>query len=356
MNPVYPGYPTPQQQGVNTTYYMTPQNVASTPTPTPMPTPMPTSTPTPMPTSGSVVQTTVTIQTTPAYVPPPQPQPQQVPVVAPTVVSGPPSDFVSPPFYIKSLHNGLVLDVKGDGRAPGTPVITWTQKFGPSALNQLWRWRRDGMIQSMSSGLVLDVANSFQDVIVFTPHGGPNQCWTLNDHYFLTSQCNNKVLDIANENRSPGANIIVWDRHGRSNQQWFLEFLPNRFFIRSRKNGLVLDVQGESRAPGTPVIMWTQKSIPSASNQLWRFRSDGQIESCQSGLVLDVSGSNKHLIIWNSHGGPNQRWTYDGRHLISFEGGLVADIKNDRNDPGAELIAWPRHGGLNQQFDLVIIE
>jgi hypothetical protein len=297
----------------------------------------------------------VHLQVTPIYV---QQQSFVGSTVPPTVSSSgtSSSDFVSPPFYIKSLHNGLVLDVKGDGRTPGTPVIMWHQKFGNQALNQLWRWRRDGTIQSMSSGLVLDVANSFQDLIVHPHHGGPNQRWILNDRHFLTSQCNNRVLDIAGENRAPGANVIVWDRHGRTNQQWVLEFLPNRFYIRSRKNGLVFDVQGEGRAPGTPVIMWHLKS-PFAGNQLWRFRPDGQIESCHSGsLVLDVSGSNKHLIIWNSHGGPNQRWTYDGNHLISFEGGLVADIKQDRNDPGAELIAYSRHGGLNQQFDLITIE
>ena len=60
-------------------------------------------------------------------------------------------------FFIKSQMNGLVLDICGESRDPGTSVITWQQKESGND-NQLW-YVDDltGTIRSKMHHLCLDI-------------------------------------------------------------------------------------------------------------------------------------------------------------------------------------------------------
>ncbi|MEV6718037.1 RICIN domain-containing protein [Lentzea sp. NPDC051208] len=82
-----------------------------------------------------------------------------------------------------------------------------------------------------------------------------------------------------------GTRVILWDCHGGANQQWeFVKEAGTGFFDSDRTGvfrigGKCLDAYGGSTAAGTPVILW------------------------------------------DCHGGPNQRWTHYGlRGLITLAG------------------------------------
>ncbi|MFY2558312.1 RICIN domain-containing protein [Corallococcus terminator] len=114
---------------------------------------------------------------------------------------------------------------------------------------------------------------------------------------FIRSKLAGLVIDIAGNNRSPGAGLIAHqaksNREGNDNQQW--ELVPTRggYLIRSRLNGLVLDVEGANKAAGTRVVTWEAHG---ESHQVWklvpgRARGTYYIQSQLNGHVLDIEGA-----------------------------------------------------------------
>jgi hypothetical protein len=86
-----------------------------------------------------------------------------------------------------------------------------------------------------------------------------------------------------------------------------------------------------------------------------------RIKHQRSGLCLDASGANiangTPIILWNCHGGNNQKWKFDGvgdgYWKISVAGGnnyKVIDIAGKSNDNGAKAILWEDLAGDNQKF------
>jgi hypothetical protein len=55
------------------------------------------------------------------------------------------------PFIIKSVTNGLVLDVRNNERRNGAEVVLWPYNGGN---NQLWEYKKN-MIHSKLSGYVI---------------------------------------------------------------------------------------------------------------------------------------------------------------------------------------------------------
>lgn len=105
-------------------------------------------------------------------------------------------EFLPVPFYIRNRATGLVMDVFYKHREPGTSVILFRQKrdsFFNS--NQLWRFRLNGAIESVDSGLVLDASTRKNKLVVYTHYDTPNQRWTY-DGRRLMCHSNNFVADI----------------------------------------------------------------------------------------------------------------------------------------------------------------
>lgn len=120
--------------------------------------------------------------------------------------------------------------------------------------------------------------------------------------YTLLIECVNggKVLDAA-----ANGNVIVWGKHGGSNQLWRFEPFGGEFLVTSVKDGRVLDL---NVATGD-VIAYKRHGGP---NQRWRLLPAGKSEflivSGNDGRVLDLKVANGDVIAYKRHGGPNQRW------------------------------------------------
>ena len=119
----------------------------------------------------------------------------------------------------------------------------------------------------------------------------------------------------------------------------------------------MLDIPGANRDNGVKVITYSKNSPPS-DNQLWQleYQPDGTflIISKMHGKALDCGAQTQgtKLILWDRHGGNNQRWRREGDHIVSLSG-LVIDVEGRNTAPGAHLILWPLKNppASNQQFE-----
>jgi hypothetical protein len=69
-------------------------------------------------------------------------------------------------------------------------------------------------------------------------------------------------------------------------------------------------VPNGSTTNGTQVIIW---DCHGGTNQQWNANANGTITGVQSGLRLDANGAGTangtRLILWSCHGGTNQQWS-----------------------------------------------
>ncbi|QSQ25552.1 RICIN domain-containing protein [Pyxidicoccus parkwayensis] len=137
--------------------------------------------------------------------------------------------------FIRSRLNGLVVDILGGNRSPG-------------------------------SGLVAYRAKSERE-------GNDNQKWELvptRGGYLIRSRLNGLVLDVEGANKARGTPVVMWEAHGQPNQVWQLVPGPVRgtYYIQSQLNGFVLDIEG-ARTDGTGRLITYPMKRQGAENQLW---------------------------------------------------------------------------------------
>ena len=134
-------------------------------------------------------------------------------------------------------------------------------------------------------------------------------------------------------------------------------FVFQYIHIKSHLNGYVLDIPGSNRDNGVQVIMYPKNNPPS-DNQLWQLdhQPDGTflIISKLHGKALDCGGQTQgtKLIVWDRHGGNNQRWRREGHYIVSMSG-LMFDIEGSNSSPGAHVLLWTRNNptSSNQKFE-----
>jgi len=141
------------------------------------------------------------------------------------------------------------------------------------------------------------------------PEGEPSALYEqespgLTAPFIIRSYLNGKCLDIQGANRNNGAHVIMWDCHGRANQQWYWDNSQ----IKSRLNNKCLDIQGANRNNGAHIIMW---DCHGGANQKWNPHNP-LVKSRLNNKCLDIQGANRnngaHVIMWSCHGGANQKW------------------------------------------------
>jgi len=252
-------------------------------------------------------------------------------------------------FRIKSRSAGLYLDVKGASKAPGTPVILWSQHSGD---NQVWYYcPTTKSIRGKPSRLPLDVSGGRLHIGEYT--GSPDQQWYYNksEHVIQNIAQRGKVLDVVGSGTDPGTEVCSWDMHGRDNQKWELEQAePIAFFhIRSATCDKVLDISGNNKSPGALVVLWPKKG--SADNQLWFEDTFGNIRSkLNDKLVLDASGGDLKTGEYSENNNKSY-WAIDGTKIVNAHNpSEVLDLKAGCTDNGTAVCAWQHHGKANQQW------
>jgi lysophospholipase L1-like esterase len=122
----------------------------------------------------------------------------------------------------------------------------------------------------------------------------------------LSNPQSTRCLDVSGASTADGAQILIWDCHGGTNQQWTRTSAGELRGI----GGKCLDVNGNGTANGTRVTTWTCNG---GANQKFTFNADGTIVGVGSGKCLDVNGNataNGTLVqLWDCNRGANQVWS-----------------------------------------------
>ena len=136
-----------------------------------------------------------------------------------------------------------------------------------------------------------------------TPTSTPTSTPTPNPTTFrLRSESANRCLDVNGANSSNGAQMIIWDCHTATNQQFTQTGQTLRVI------GRCLDTPNNATA-GTRARIW---DCTGTANQNWNLNTNGTISNVQTGLCLDINAASttngSAVIVWNCHNGANQRW------------------------------------------------
>jgi hypothetical protein len=107
-------------------------------------------------------------------------------------------------------------------------------------------------------------------------------------------------VDVTGANSANGTQLIVWDCHTNTNQQF-------------AQSGQAMQVLGKcldapnNAASGARVQIW---DCHGGANQQWNVTSSGTVTSVQTGLCLDVTGTanNAAVTVATCNSGAGQRW------------------------------------------------
>jgi len=296
-------------------------------------------------------------------------------------------------FFIYSRHApGKVLDVREGNRSNGARLQLWSFNGGD---NQKFTFdQASGSIRAVVSGLSLDMdryPNPGGYLQCWSHHGGANQQFEIVGEQ-IKMRGQNLVFDVHNGGTHDGAEVILHNAHGGSNQHW--QFVPVGapgfgapgggfgapafgapapgfgapgggygapafsagipYFIYSKHApGKVLDLREGSRNNGARIQIW---SFLGGDNQKFTIDpASGAIRPLVSGLSLDMDkypNPGGHLQQWAHHGGPNQQFEIVGDQIKLRGQNLVVDIHNGGTHDGAEVILHNNHGGSNQRWQL----
>lgn len=180
---------------------------------------------------------------------------------------------MSTPFFVQNkMQANLVIDIEEKFGPPhaGTHLDGWSKKSIAEAGNQLWNFA-----------------------------AGPS------GYYYLQSNLDGLVVDIAKASTQPGAPLIVYTQKpliDADNQLWAFTPGPDGyFFIQGKLNGFVIDIEGASMERGTRLDAHPQKAIAEADNQLWQFvDTDGNVVTPPSSQEQQPTSEGKCQTEWQS--------------------------------------------------------
>lgn len=129
--------------------------------------------------------------------------------------------------------------------------------------------------------------------------------------YKITGVASGRVLDVAQQSTSDGANIALWSYWGGDNQKWRIESVGNYYRLINVNSDKAMEVNSSSTSDGGNV---QQYGYWGGNNQQWSFVYVGgdayRIVNRNSGKSLDAggtaNGSNvQQYFYW---AGDNQKW------------------------------------------------
>jgi len=262
-------------------------------------------------------------------------------------------------YIIKSKLTEFVLDAQGGGKE-GHKVIPYDRNDKP---NQIWYDdNTTGTIRLKEGNLVMAIKDN-QLIVDKYKEGNPDQQWKRHEHYILNRLDNKKAIDIYEDNKEKGAKIGSWTFHGKKNQSFDFIFVggeapvvgaathggPRKeFFIVSEMNGKVLDVAGAKKDPGAKVCVY-DKHTPNAPNQLWYIDNSGYIRSALNDLTFVNAKAGYDLKMQVPSGDPRNQWTFHGLK-VGNRAGECLDIQGASNSNGADVCSYEYKDQKNQHW------
>lgn len=202
-------------------------------------------------------------------------------------------------FKIKNANSGLYMQVESAKAENGANVQQWGTS--DETTHDIWKLISAGdgyyyIVSAVGDGgtYVLDIAGkktaNGTNVDIYKSNGGTNQqfMFTKNSdgsYKILTRISEGKsAVEVANADKSSGANIQQWELNDAGCQNWILESVSNpgcvmdTSFIYEFKNvnsGMVMDIAGGKMENGTNVQQWSSNGYDCQRWTLQAFAGGG---------------------------------------------------------------------------------
>ncbi|MDE6787961.1 MAG: RICIN domain-containing protein [Ruminococcus sp.] len=202
-------------------------------------------------------------------------------------------------YRIKNVNSGLYMQVAGAKAENGTNVQQWGTS--DDTIHDIWKLISAGdgyyyIVSAVGDGgtYVLDVAGKKTDngtnIDIYQSNKGTNQqfMFTKNSdgsYKILTKVSSGKsAVEVANADKSSGANIQQWELNDAGCQNWILESVANpgctmdTSFVYEFKNvnsGMVMDIANGKMEAGTNVQQWSSNGYDCQRWTLQAFSGGG---------------------------------------------------------------------------------
>ena len=281
-------------------------------------------------------------------------------------------------YRIQSVESGLCLDVAGESVLATSNVIQW-KAAKKGAANQLWGIEKNpdgtysfisrlsGMALEVAGGSTADKANvrvsyrvasaASQKFLLDKPELLPNGTYQL----FTKLDQTRKSVDISGCSLSNGAQAIIWDASGGTNQHFIIKKYGDAYSLQLVSSGKFLTAR-QGKVVQTSFAKKGAKQDPA---QLWNVSYSGGFvfKNVGDGKVLDVSGAkasnNAKMITWKWNGGANQKYRpvkcaiiSNGLYTLSSAANTqnCLDVNGARYRDGTNVALWKANGNNNQKF------
>lgn len=285
-------------------------------------------------------------------------------------------------FGIKSLFNGLFLDLKDGSTSAGNNIWLYS---GNGTAAQKFKFTTagenvviDNGVYNIISGLdpkkVVDLSGALMsdmtNVQLYHDNGTNAQKWIINkisgDIYRVYSATSGKVIDVANGSRANGANIWSYSNNNTNAQRWIIRnYGDGSVYFTSVLSGKNMDVSGGNIADGTNI--WTYGSNGTKAQKFYlrateyRPVEDGTYTIRNKGRnkVVDISGANRQVAanaqLYTHNGTAAQVFRFtrgaDCFYTItSVNSRHVLDIANGSKSNGANIRQYSSNGTDAQKW------
>jgi hypothetical protein len=174
-----------------------------------------------------------------------------------------------------------------------------------------------------------------------------------------------KAMDVHGGVDAENRNIIVWNKHGKVNQQWDVvyadewkgeptkgEFSP-RFGLYVERPFYIVSQLGSNRyldlINSRNMVIKTRNG---RNTQEWWFdQKSYTIRTKLNNQSWDIhnSGKSNHMQIWSTNSQWFQIFRYQNEHFIN-QRGKALDVSGGKDIEGQPVWVWKRHDGKNQRW------
>jgi lipoprotein-anchoring transpeptidase ErfK/SrfK len=289
-------------------------------------------------------------------------------------------------FGIKSLFNGLFLDLKNGSTKAGNNIWLYAEnrtaaqkfKFTTAGENVVINNGVYNIVSGLDPNKVVDLSGAGMsdktNVQLYHNSGAIAQKWIINkisgDIYRIYSAASGKVFDVANGGRANGANIWTYSNNNTNAQRWRIRnFGDGSVYFTSVLSGKNIDVSGGNNADVTNI--WTYGSNGTNAQKFYLRVSDYKpvedgtytIQNKGSKKVVDINDANRQVAanaqMYTSNGTAAQVFRFTRGDdcfytITSVNSRHVLDVANGSKSNGANIRQY-RSNGTDSQKWLILV-
>ena len=181
-----------------------------------------------------------------------------------------------------------------------------------------------------------------------------------------------KAMDVSGGVDAENRNIIMYNKHGKINQQWDLVYvdkwqgepgkgqLNSRFGLYVERPFNIVSALGSHKyldlINNRNMVIKTRNG---RNTQTWYFHQQSlTIRTKLNNQSFDIqnSGRTSNMQIWSTNSGWWQLFKYENKMFINMSNGKVLDVAGSKDAEGQKVQLYGKNGGVNQQWNVVYLD